>query len=181
MEYSKLCEALREFTTGLLNQLLVNLSGQDGQVWFDEFKRFLRKEACWVTTVLQRLIIAGKYDWVNPNFTQENFPIPENFVLGADPKVFHFNRSISSEDAIKEMDEVGYKPAMIWDLLNYGAKNPEEQQKFPIIGLGSVGEVHGGRYVPYLNRCVSGRDLYLVWWDGGWDAYCRFLGVRKVS
>jgi len=43
-----LFEALREFTTGLLNQLLVNLSGQDGQTWLEELKKFLRKEPCWV-------------------------------------------------------------------------------------------------------------------------------------
>lgn len=48
METNMLFTALREFTTGLLNQLLVNLSGQDGQVWLEELKRFLRKEPCWV-------------------------------------------------------------------------------------------------------------------------------------
>ncbi len=42
-----LFQELREFTTGLLNQLLVNLAGQDGQSWLDEFKKFLRHEPCW--------------------------------------------------------------------------------------------------------------------------------------
>ncbi len=48
MEHTVLFTALREFTTGLLHQLLVNLSGQDGQMWLGEFKKFLRKESCWV-------------------------------------------------------------------------------------------------------------------------------------
>ena len=42
-----LSKALREFTTGPLNQLIVNLGGQDGSQWEEEFKRFLRKEPCW--------------------------------------------------------------------------------------------------------------------------------------
>lgn len=51
METPILFTALREFTTGLLNQLLVNLSGQDGSTWYEELKKFLRKEPCWVVTL----------------------------------------------------------------------------------------------------------------------------------
>ncbi|MFA6432784.1 MAG: hypothetical protein WCV82_03165 [Candidatus Paceibacterota bacterium] len=43
-----LSKALREFTTGPLNQLIVNLGGQDGSQWEDELNKFLRKESCWV-------------------------------------------------------------------------------------------------------------------------------------
>ena len=42
-----LSKALREFTTGPLNQLIVNLGGQDGDQWEQQLKRFLRKEPCW--------------------------------------------------------------------------------------------------------------------------------------
>ncbi len=42
-----LSKALREFTTGPLNQLIVNLGGQEGDKWEDELKKFLRKEPCW--------------------------------------------------------------------------------------------------------------------------------------
>lgn len=42
-----LSKALREFMTGQLNQLIVNLGGQDGDEWERELKRFLRKEPCW--------------------------------------------------------------------------------------------------------------------------------------
>ena len=165
--------------SGVLQDLLVKLTTEDGLTWLDELKKFLRRETCWVMTVLQCLIKAGKYDYVNPNITEKNFPVPENYVLGSDPKIFHFSRNVSSEDVVKEMDKEGYEPAMIWDLLDFGAKNPEEQRKFPIVGLGSVGEVGGHRYVPYLDGDDSERDLDLCWWGHGWDAFYRFLGVRK--
>ena len=42
-----LSKALREFTTGPLNQLIVNLGGQDSDQWEQQFKQFLRKEPCW--------------------------------------------------------------------------------------------------------------------------------------
>ena len=72
-----------------------------------------------------------------------------------------------------------WEPAKIENTLAYGAKNPEEQRKFPIVGLGSVGKVYGDRRIPYLDRDDSGRRLGLAWWGHGWDARCRFLGVRK--
>ena len=34
--------------SGPLNQLLVNFSGEDGESWITEFKKFLRKEKCWI-------------------------------------------------------------------------------------------------------------------------------------
>lgn len=42
-----LSKALREFTTGPLKQLIVNLGGKDGDQWEEELKKFLRKEPCW--------------------------------------------------------------------------------------------------------------------------------------
>ena len=42
-----LSKVLREFTTGPLNQLIVNLGGQEGDQWEEELKKFLRKEPCW--------------------------------------------------------------------------------------------------------------------------------------
>jgi len=44
-----LSKALREFTTGPLNQLIVNLGGQDGDQWEQQLKQFLRKEPCWTS------------------------------------------------------------------------------------------------------------------------------------
>lgn len=42
-----LSQALREFTTGPLNQLIVNLGGEQSEEWENELKKFLRKESCW--------------------------------------------------------------------------------------------------------------------------------------
>lgn len=61
-----LSKALREFTTGPLNQLIVNLGGQDGDQWEQQLKQFLRKEPCWtngqVTQVAEPTPIAWTVD-----------------------------------------------------------------------------------------------------------------------
>ena len=72
-----------------------------------------------------------------------------------------------------------WQPAGIEHLLTYGKHNPKEQLQYPIIALGSVGEVGDDRFVPCLGGDDSERRLNLDWWVGDWYADCRFLGVRK--
>ncbi len=132
---------------------------------------------------LEQMIAVGNYDWTNDHITSKWFTIVGKGKVEFEDTIFHFDRDISSEDVVKEILAADIKnpwePGKIENILAYGAKNPEEQRKFPIVGLGSVGEVGGSRDVPYLGRDDSGRRLGLDWWDGGWYARCRFLGVRK--
>lgn len=47
-----LSKALREFLTGPLGQLIVNMGGKDGAIVEEELKKFNRREPCWVTTTV---------------------------------------------------------------------------------------------------------------------------------
>ena len=132
---------------------------------------------------LDEMIAAGNYDWKNDDLNAKRFPIVGTGRVEFEDTIFHFDRYISSEDAVKEIIAADpknpWEPGKIENILAYGAKNPEEQRKFPIVGLGSVGEVNGDRLVSCLNRNDSKRDLDLRWWGAGWNASYRFLGVRK--
>ncbi|MFA6315368.1 MAG: hypothetical protein WC648_03335 [Candidatus Paceibacterota bacterium] len=128
---------------------------------------------------LEQMIVAGRYDWKNDDITVSRFPIEGKGTVEFEAVLFHFDKDISSEDAKKQIEEAGYEVGKIEHVLSFGANYPEEQRKFPIVGLGSVGEVGGRRYVPDLYGDGSDRDLNLGWWDSDWDADCRFLGVRK--
>ncbi len=190
-------------SVGVLKDLFTKLNGKDGNTWWEMLKKFLRKEPCWIISTihavvgaivtyvvdcavsLEEMIKAGNYDWVDSDITAKRFPVKST---GADEwefKMFHFDRSISSEDAVASIsaDDVvnPWQPAGIEHLLTYGKHNPEEQLKYPIVALGSVGKVYGRRYVPYLNGSGSERDLSLGWWVNDWFARYRFLGVRKVK
>mgnify|MGYP001566810542 CR=1 FL=1 len=121
----------------------------------------------------------GKYDYANDNITEKNFPTTRKGTAKLDIVLVHLNRDISSEDAIKELDKLGLRPAELHELLAFGAKYPDEQRKYPIVALGSVWRYLFGRNVPYLWLDDGGRRLGLLWFGPGWRAYYRFAGVRK--
>ncbi|MFA6158536.1 MAG: hypothetical protein WC763_02820 [Candidatus Paceibacterota bacterium] len=157
------------------------IEDNDDPFWVFLKERFAKKAvevAKAARGALAEMVALGRYDWVSEHINEKNFP-PESLVLGSDPKVFHFNRYISSEDAIAEMEKKGYRPATLGDLLDYGAKNPEEQREYPIVALGSVAVLDDGRRVACLGGHGSARRLSLHGFDGDWGGHCRFLAVRK--
>jgi len=134
---------------------------------------------------LEQMIAAGRYDWKNDGITAKRFPVTGEGRVKFEARYFHFDRSISSKDAVEEIKKADtenqWMPAKIEHVLAHGAIFPEEQRKYPIIGLGSVAEVNSDRRVPYLYRSGSDRDLSLGWWVSDWSPGYRFLAVRKVS
>ncbi len=133
------------------------------------------------TKSFEQMIAAGRYDWRNDDLNAKRFPIKGEGVEEVEAKLFHFDRNISSEEAIRLMEAEGWEIAKMEHLLAFGAAFPDEQRKFPIIGLGSVGEVDGNRYVPCLLRNASKPYLHLHWLVSDWNSSYRFLAVRKVT
>ncbi len=119
--------------------------------------------------------LTKNFDYVNSGI-EANFPLQE---VGkkVEYKLWHPNKSISTEDALKEIELMGYKPATISHLLSWSDWNGVDI----VIALGSVAKVPGHRLCPYLGSSDSARDLDLRWLGGGWGAYCRFLLVRNLS
>ncbi len=132
------------------------------------------------TRSLAEMLKDGRFDSVNSDITEKHFPITKRPNGKVEMKMFHFNRPISSEQAIQEMDKEGYRPAELPEGLAYVQANPDEQRKYPIILLGSVW-LHwsGRRSVPCLDRWSDERRLDLVWFELGWHECYRFLAVRK--
>jgi hypothetical protein len=130
---------------------------------------------------LQAMIATGKYDWVNADITAGRFPIEGTGTKRFRTKLFHFDRNISSEDAVAAMEKEQFAPAGHLHGLAFGATFPEEQRKYPIACLGSSARVDRRRYVVCLCRDVGERRLDLDDWDGDWSAYWRFLAVQEVS
>lgn len=124
---------------------------------------------------LQTLIKSLKFDWVNSDITKELFPAPKD--LRTDFKLYHFDKLISSEDAIIEMQKDGYAPANIYELLEYAKASWNNNDL--IVALGTASEVDGDCHVPSLDGDGSERDLDLSWWVGGWSSRFRFLAVRN--
>ncbi len=131
--------------------------------------------------VLQQRIANGKYGWINSNINEKRFPHDVTTVGEWEYDLYHPNCDISSEDAKSRAEVDGFIVAKAEHLLSFGESFPEEQRKYPIIALGSVCEVDGGRRVLALWDGDGRRDLRLYCWSAGWDSRCRFLRVRKVQ
>lgn len=124
-------------------------------------------------------IARGEYDWANPEITEEHFPTNVPGEYDAEYKLFHFNRTISSEDAIKEMEREGYRPGTLVELLALGEAQPKLQTQFPIVALGSVWRNPYGSYLVPALSWSDGRGLGFLWFGSSWGAGFRFLAVRK--
>ena len=122
----------------------------------------------------------GLYDWANSDITSRNFPTKRTDKADLTIKFMQFNRAISTEDALRELDRMGYRPAELHEILAFGEKYPDVQREFPIVALGSVWRYrHGDRGVPYLDGGGSGRGLSLRWFEDDWRDIVRFAAVRK--
>ena len=49
------------------------------------------------------MIKAANFDWLNNDITAKRFPLSGSGKVAFEPKLFYFDHTISSENAIKEM------------------------------------------------------------------------------
>jgi len=127
------------------------------------------------------LVADGKYDWKNDDVNDKNFPDFRPRKGTVEVQLIHFNRVISTENVLNELDRQGLKAADLHTLLSLGAKYPDLQREFPIVALGSVWQNRNGgnRRVLCLLRDGSGRSLDLRWGVVDWCGVYRFAAVRK--
>jgi len=121
--------------------------------------------------------LTKNFTYVNDDITEENFPVEE---IRGEFKVFHFDKLISSEEVIEEIQKAGYKPTNLYELLEY-AKN-EWNGEGKVVALGFLWvDPDGFRLVPGLVGDGSCRDLCLGGFADGWNEHYHFLAVRKKS
>ncbi len=117
----------------------------------------------------------GNYEWQPHSSCAEINQTPGERIM----LVKHFGRKIESEDAIVEMDKLGYRPATHLEAYAFARANPELQRQFWIVALGSSTLLGGGRRVAVLRSGSDERILDLGWFGREWDSDDRFLFVRK--
>ena len=129
---------------------------------------------------VEDMVKLGKYDWTNSDITSEHFPVTRQGKSEVEVELVHFDRVMSSNDVLRELDKQGYRPADLRELLDFGAAYPEEQRKYPIAALGSVWQLpNGRRRVADLVGSAGYRGLGLDWLEDDWNEFWRFLAVRK--
>ena len=127
---------------------------------------------------LEQAITADTFDWKKLCVTANDFPTHDRGEHGLSTVLIHFNRIMSTNDVINEMDKRGLRPATIRELAAFGQNMLGESHSYSIIGLGSVVKPHEGGLVPYMD--LNGRSELDLVWLVDWGAGCRFLAVRKT-
>ncbi|TAL49202.1 hypothetical protein EPN83_01530 [Patescibacteria group bacterium] len=130
----------------------------------------------------EEMVRACQYDCANPDITEEHFPRPRTSgVVKGDYKLFHFNRNISSDQAVREIRAEGFELTGAHEILVFREKFPEEQRKFTIVGLGDPlwrRDRYGYRHVVVLRRHEARRSADLTLWEVVWPPLYRFLARR---
>lgn len=146
-------------------------------------EKFFTKSAAEIASdaELNKLIAKSGFGYVNDNITAANFPdvgvktTPLSSEAGC--KVYHFDRFISSGDAIGEMEKDGYRPANLRELIAYSQNGWNGTDR--VVALGQIWwDADDFWNVPGLGF-DGGRELSLYWCGSVWFESFRFLAVRK--
>lgn len=132
---------------------------------------------------LQQMIAVGNYDFVHQEITADHFFVQMGVPRAIEVVLFHFNRLISSDDAIAAMAKEGCRPATIEELLFLKVSQPGLKRKLTV-ALGSrwrhpcgdleVPILHWRVMPPSLNPRLQ---LYCL--KHAWHPDTRFVAVRK--
>lgn len=132
----------------------------------------------------EQMIAAGRYDRKNDCLLPKSFSVEGEGAVEFEARYFWFKRNFLSEEAvnvIKREDMARpWMPAKFEHTLAHGAIFPEKQRQFPIVGLGSVIEIVGSLFSPYLTKLGAERCFYVFPFDGFWSQYCAALAVRRL-
>lgn len=130
---------------------------------------------------VEELVKLGHYDRrANENITSHNFPTRRKGKAEVVVELIRFDRYISIDEALSELDKMGFLPTELHELLAFSEKYPDLQREFPVIALGSSWQYSGGYLdIPYLGGNGSERYLDLRWFGISWGGVDRFAVVRK--
>lgn len=129
---------------------------------------------------LRRAIENGRYDTIATWYWDQpkTIWVPEGQRLDRVlVSLLCFARSIRPERALAEIISAGLRPGNAAELLAFGAAQPDEQRRYPIMALGSTfRDPEGYERYAYLNRDACRRIVGLVLPSAGdLPPECRFL------
>lgn len=120
------------------------------------------------------------YTYVNPDLKYSHFPIGGHGAMEVAMEYVTFDHEPTTQEALDEIKRRGLRRPDRAEAESFLDQHPEEQKKFPVIGLcGSVVDRRGRRNVACVNACEGERNLYFYWLLNRWYQFCRFLAVRK--
>lgn len=134
------------------------------------------------TQSVEEMVRRGKYDYANENIAAAHFPVSGDGIAEREGVLVHFGLYVESDEAVRAVKELELEPSPVEDLLAFGARYPDVQREYPVVGLGSSWlDPFGLARVPVLDGWLGRRQLDLGARRNRWVAYCRFLARRKTK
>lgn len=131
----------------------------------------------------QRTFLRFGYDSISPSINNRNFKISKRGEFTRDVVLIKFGGSYSSTQGINdEMTKLGFRPADLLELLEFGNVNRALQKEFPIFALGSSWARKGSSRIrfPNLGASISGdRRVNLSELSHEEIAYAWFASIQK--
>jgi hypothetical protein len=124
---------------------------------------------------LGQMIAAGGYDQVNRHITQSSFPVAGGDTADRELTLVHLGHVASTDEVLRQLDELAVRSGRIEELLAFGAAYPEAQRQFPIVAVGALDEY---RRRPFLWGSARVRHLDLRFDEKIWGGSIRFLTVE---
>jgi hypothetical protein len=130
---------------------------------------------------IKSLIAENKFDWVNENITDANFPIIDDVDIKK-VTIEDIGKDFTRDEAIEYLKTKGLKPVSAATALRYALANPDAQRKDWLLALSQTCRDSGG-YVCVLVLCGNdgGRCAYLYDVQFRFDRYDRVLAEQELA
>ncbi|MDD5340966.1 MAG: hypothetical protein PHC97_00850 [Patescibacteria group bacterium] len=132
---------------------------------------------------LVELIEAGKYDGVDPEINDQNFPVVGNGEHEVKLFCVHFKKSCTTEEVLAYLVQHALQPAKIEHLLAVGETHGQAKRLLPkLIALGTSWiDSEGSRFFVGLQTLHEVCNLRLALNFSAWRKDCYFLAVREAA
>lgn len=127
-----------------------------------------------------QLLAACRQDSVNPDFTEEHFPLVDDGTGTLPVEEYCFGRGIVDREAVAELAKLGLKPVGIKRAMEYIATHPDAQLDHIILVIGAQWmDDYGHIRAPYFYQERSQREIHFTTFDGHeYHDRVHFLVVR---
>jgi hypothetical protein len=133
--------------------------------------------------MLANLLTTGRCVWVDPNITEQHFPISaETRDARRRVRWIHPVRALTYVDALDMMDALSVRPANAWELIAALRVDPIvfERRRFPIVALGQSWRSDSGNEFVTSFVCHGYENAIALDWIGArWHPTYRFAVVAK--
>ncbi len=128
---------------------------------------------------VKEAVRVGSYDYVDKFIPLEDFPIEKKGKEELVVELIYLDSWLSTEEALKEIDRIGYRPVNFMELLAFGARYPEVQREFTVVALGSMYKLPNSHYAwPTLHWAID-ENRWLCGSGDPWYPESRFAVVCK--